>query len=68
MYGVKGLSVRFVVHYTPKALAVSAGKTDATGVACAQRPIDTTAPAGARVVVDIYAGSMHTRATFTLSS
>jgi hypothetical protein len=68
MYGMSGIPVRVVIHYAPKAQTLSAGKTDANGVACTQRSIDSAVPVGGTIKVDIFAGRMHTGASFTVRS
>ncbi len=62
-FGMPGIRVRFVVHYSPKPQTLSGLKTDVNGVACAHRSIDS-APVGTVVRVDVYAGSLHTRTQF----
>jgi hypothetical protein len=62
-FGLRGVSVRFVVRYGP-GLEQFTLRTNADGVACSHRSIDS-APAGIRVPVDIYAGHLHAATEFT---
>ncbi len=62
--GVSGVPVRFAARFPSGTRSWNAGRTASTGVICSDRSI-ATARAGVTVRVDIYAGSMHTTASFT---
>lgn len=62
--GVAGYPVSFVAHFTDRTLSWVGGVTTTTGIVCSHKPIGKPAP-GKAVIVDVYAGSLHYRTSFT---
>jgi hypothetical protein len=63
--GVTGVKVRFVVRYPDGSTrSWSARATNSSGLSCLHKSIGTT-PAGRAVQVDVFAGTLHTRVSFT---
>jgi hypothetical protein len=61
--GVSGIPVRFVVHYSGRSREWNGGATPSSGIVCVHKTLSGV-KVGARVTVDIYAGSLHTTTTF----
>lgn len=63
-FPISGMPVSFVVHYPGRTQRWFAGFTGANGVICSSKKLGA-ARAGAAVTVDIYAGRLRGKATFT---
>lgn len=62
--GTPGYPVSFAVHFTGQLQHWYAGLTGSTGIVCSHKSIGK-AKINVKVYVDIYAGRMHTRTSFT---
>ena len=62
--GVAGYPVSFVAHYTDRTVSWVGGVTSSSGIVCSHKSIGKAEP-GKTVVVDVYAGALHYRTTFT---
>lgn len=62
--GIAGLPVTFAAHFQHSTQSWHAGKTHSNGLLCSNKSVGSATP-GVPVPVDIYAGSMHVRTTFT---
>jgi hypothetical protein len=64
-FPMRGVHVRFQVHYAASVQKINGGKTGTDGVTCKQVKVPSSAPTGLAVPVDTYAGPLHMRVNFT---